>query len=160
MSHAHDHDGKQPDGAYETRDVKVRPLVVFTVGLAVAITAAYLIILGIFRLFDARETARDATADPSAVQRAALPVEQALPPAPRIQADPSGEYEVLRRREDELLSTYGWVDREAGVVRIPVELAMKFVVEQGLPARQPVGASLATGTPAPSAPRGEAAPRQ
>lgn len=150
MSHTHDHDGESPGGAYETRDVKVRPLVVFTVGLAVTIIAAYLIILGIFRLFDARETAKDATADPAAVQRAALPVELTLPPSPRIQADPAGEYEALRRREDDLLSTYGWVDREAGVVRIPVELAMKLVVDQGLPARQP----------APAAPRGETAPRQ
>lgn len=30
----------------------------------------------------------------------------------------------LRRAEDEELSTYGWADREAGFVRIPIERAM------------------------------------
>jgi hypothetical protein len=42
----------------------------------------------------------------------------------------------LRDREDELLTSYGWVDRNAGVVRIPIEEAMKIVVQRGLPARQ------------------------
>ncbi len=155
MSQSHDHDEEQPGkAAYETRDVKVRPLVVFTVGLAVTIVAAYLITLGVFRLFDAREAAKDASADPAAVRRAALPVEQQLPAAPRIQADPAGEYDLLRRREDELLSTYGWVDREAGLVRIPIDQAMKIVVEEGLPARQPGTTPPATGTTASTSPSG------
>lgn len=155
MSQSHDHDeGRPGKAAYETRDVKVRPLVLFTVGLAVTIIAAYLIVLGIFRLFDARETAKDASANPAAVQRAALPVEQQLPAEPRIQADPAGEYDVFRRREDELLSTYGWVDREAGLVRIPVDQAMKIVVEEGLPTRPPESTPPATGTPASTSPSG------
>jgi hypothetical protein len=154
MSDQNHDDGQSESTAYETRDVRIRPLVMSLVGLSVAIIASYFIVLGVFRLFNARETAKDATADPVAVQRATLPPEQRLPPAPRIQADPAGEYEVLRRQEEEILTTYGWVDRQAGTVRIPVDQAMKLVVEQGLPVRQPASASPASGTPATSGPQG------
>jgi hypothetical protein len=154
MSHTNDDDGHSDSKAYETRDVKIRPLVVFIVGLTVATIAAYLVVLGVFRVFNARETSKDATADPVAVERAALTDEQRLPAQPRIQADPSGEYQLLRQQEEHILTTYGWVDRPAGVVRIPVDQAMKLVVEQGLPVRQSATASPATGTPALLAPQG------
>jgi len=35
-----------------------------------------------------------------------------------------------------VLTSYGWVDKNAGVVRIPIDEAMKIVVKQGLPVRQ------------------------
>jgi len=41
----------------------------------------------------------------------------------------------LRAEEARVLDSYGWVDRSAGVVRIPIDQAMRLVVERGLPAR-------------------------
>jgi hypothetical protein len=38
---------------------------------------------------------------------------------------------ALRREEDAILTSYGWVDRQAGVVRIPIDVAMKQVLEEG-----------------------------
>jgi hypothetical protein len=35
-----------------------------------------------------------------------------------------------RAQEDSLLATYGWVDSEKGVVRIPIDEAMKLVVRE------------------------------
>jgi hypothetical protein len=37
--------------------------------------------------------------------------------------------------ETALLSGYHWVDKAAGVVRIPIDDAMKRVVESGVPTR-------------------------
>ena len=34
-----------------------------------------------------------------------------------------------------MLNGYSWVDRNAGVVRIPIDEAMKLTVQRGLPAR-------------------------
>ena len=34
-----------------------------------------------------------------------------------------------------MLGSYGWVDKNAGVVRIPIDAAMKLTLERGLPAR-------------------------
>ena len=59
-----------------------------------------------------------------------------LPPEPRLQTNPREDLRTLRAKEDELLGSYGWVDKNAGVVRIPIEDAMKLTVERGLPARQ------------------------
>ena len=42
----------------------------------------------------------------------------------------------LREKEDETLNSYGWVDRNAGVVRIPIDEAIKLTLQRGLPARQ------------------------
>ncbi len=52
-----------------------------------------------------------------------------LPPAPRLQTDPIGELEALRAEEDALLGSYGWVDRDAGIARIPIERAIELRVE-------------------------------
>lgn len=45
----------------------------------------------------------------------------------------------LRDREDAALGRYGWVDREAGIVRIPIERAMDLLLERGLPTRPDAG---------------------
>jgi hypothetical protein len=56
-----------------------------------------------------------------------------LPPEPRLQTRPFEDIRVQREREQRLLHEYAWVDRPAGVVRIPIERAMDLVVERGLP---------------------------
>src|SRR5438132_4494267 len=43
----------------------------------------------------------------------------------------------LRATEDALLNTYGWIDRENGVVHIPIQRAMDLVLQRGLPVRPP-----------------------
>jgi hypothetical protein len=40
-----------------------------------------------------------------------------------------------RPPQADLLEGYGWVDREAGVVRLPIERAMELLLERGLPTR-------------------------
>jgi hypothetical protein len=61
--------------------------------------------------------------------------EPRLPPAPRLQQFPANEIYDFRVAEQRKLESYGWVDRNAGVVRIPIDEAMRLVVERGLPAR-------------------------
>ena len=61
--------------------------------------------------------------------------EQRLPPEPRLQTNPREDLADLRRAEDRVLDSYGWVDKDAGIVRIPIDEAMRLTVERGLPAR-------------------------
>jgi hypothetical protein len=35
--------------------------------------------------------------------------------------------------------TYGWIDRNGGVVRLPIDRAMDLVLERGLPQQQQEG---------------------
>jgi hypothetical protein len=58
-------------------------------------------------------------------------------PEPRLQAAPAEDLRSLREAEAELLSRYEWIDREAGVARIPIERAARLIVEQGLPVSRP-----------------------
>lgn len=83
----------------------------------------------------------------SALQRTALPsdpwrplrelagVKPAPPPGPRLQVSPPLDLQRFRAREEALLNSYGWVNRTAGVVRVPVARAMDLVLQQGLPTR-------------------------
>ncbi|MHC4931794.1 MAG: hypothetical protein ACYTGV_06350 [Planctomycetota bacterium] len=54
---------------------------------------------------------------------APLPVDpEALPPEEILAG--------MRAEETEKLTTYGWVDREKGIVRIPIEEAMRKLIEE------------------------------
>lgn len=55
--------------------------------------------------------------------------------APQLQTSPAADLIRVRGHEDRMLDGYGWVDREAGVARIPVERAMELLVQRGLPVR-------------------------
>lgn len=57
-------------------------------------------------------------------------------PAPQLQANPARELAEMRAQEDDFLHSYGWVDREHGIIRVPIEKAMQLTLERGLPTRQ------------------------
>lgn len=59
----------------------------------------------------------------------AVPLESVarIPPSPRLQADPASDLASERRREEARLAAYRWVDRDAGVARIPIERAMRLL---------------------------------
>ena len=50
-------------------------------------------------------------------------------------ATPVVDMEELRSHYDTLLTTYGWVDRNRGLVRIPIEEAKQKLLQKGLPVR-------------------------
>jgi hypothetical protein len=52
---------------------------------------------------------------------------------PSLNADQRGSLHALRARENELLSEYAWVNREAGIARIPIRRAMKILGQQSTP---------------------------
>ena len=43
------------------------------------------------------------------------------------------ELAAFRAQEAAILSSYAWVDKEHGIVRIPVADAMRLVAERGMP---------------------------
>jgi len=56
-------------------------------------------------------------------------------PEPRLQVAPREDLETFRAREEAELNSYGWVDKTARIVRLPIERAMDLLVERGLPVR-------------------------
>ena len=49
---------------------------------------------------------------------------------------------MLRQGEAEKLSSYGWVDKDGGVARIPIDRAMEVMLQRGFPARADGGDAL------------------
>jgi hypothetical protein len=56
-----------------------------------------------------------------------------VPPGPRLQLAPPRDLARFRAEEARLLDTYYWIDRERGIVHIPIEQAMKQLAKQGIP---------------------------
>jgi hypothetical protein len=71
--------------------------------------------------------------------RRALPAELRYEevPNPKLDVSPQLDLQQMKAREDSILNSYGWVDRNAGVVRIPIARAMELLAERKLPVRQP-----------------------
>jgi hypothetical protein len=55
------------------------------------------------------------------------------PPGPRLQTDPESDLRQLRTDEEKKLNTYYWIDKQKGVVHLPIDEAMKKLVETGIP---------------------------
>jgi hypothetical protein len=119
-----------PEVHHEESDVDIRAILGFGAGLIVTAIVIHLLVWLLFVYFNAREAAQPPADYPLAIEQ-----EKRLPPEPRLQTNPREDLRELRAGEDETLSTYGWVDRNAGVVRIPIDEAMKLVIQRGLPAR-------------------------
>jgi hypothetical protein len=126
MSENNNDAAKNPKVDYERQDLNIRSLVIFGVGLLLVTIVAMVLIAVILNTLNTRRAAVETSP----------PTEFPTPAAPRLQPNPIDqttaieELEELRAREDAMLNSYDWVDREAGVVRIPIERAMELVVEE------------------------------
>jgi hypothetical protein len=61
-------------------------------------------------------------------------------PEPRLQSDPAGELRELQAQQRQQLEGYAWIDREHGLVRIPVARAMEILARRGSAAFAPLEA--------------------
>jgi hypothetical protein len=58
-----------------------------------------------------------------------------IPPQPRIQESPRRDLADRRVYENSVLNKYWWVDRQKGVVGMPIQRAMQMLVVRGIPAQ-------------------------
>ena len=135
-------------GDYERRDITVAGVAYFLIGLAVAGVFVYFIANGIFDFLNKRFEAEQSPVSPLVTSAPAdtrrIPpqygndYEKYLKegfPAPQLEVNERTELNGERLREEDTLSTYGWVDQNAGIVRIPIDRAMDLLAQRGLPVR-------------------------
>ena len=130
-----------PGAGYEHTDASVGTIVRFGIWLLVA---AVLVHFGLAFMYGMLiEQSKD-------LQEPRYPLatasENRLPPQPRLQQFPRNDMYEFRVNEDAQMKGYGWVNKDAGIVHIPIDEAMRKIVEQGLPVRTPDAAQPA-GTP-------------
>ena len=137
---------------HEVTDAPASPLAKVGIGIAVLMFVSFVGVLLLFRflvhvqpLYDKEEAAHP------------LSDVRVSSTEPRLQPDPPREKGELQRIEDHLLTTYDWVDKDQGLVRIPVERAIDLLSRRGLPEKTGTGAgaSGADSTGAPALPASE-----
>jgi hypothetical protein len=52
-------------------------------------------------------------------------------PEPALQTDPQDDLKRFRFEQEKQLSEYQWVDRSQGLIRIPIEDAMRIIASRG-----------------------------
>jgi hypothetical protein len=110
--------------------MSIRLVVLFGIALTATLLGSHVLLRGVFSALTASADRRDRPHPP-------LRADRVFPPEPRLQTAPGEDLEFLRRAEEERLRTYGWIDREKRILRIPIEKAMELVVSRGLPSRTP-----------------------
>jgi hypothetical protein len=115
---------------YEPRDVKARVVAWFALSLVVAGVAIH---FGSAALFNVFKREHPSPEPPSQIVKAP----RVLAPPPSLQANPRADFEQFKADQEARLNSYGWVDKKAGVIRIPIERAMDLILERGLPTRGP-----------------------
>lgn len=136
MSTEHDIDaleyGPTPHGAqYEHTDINPAIGYNFAIWLGASMLMSLGIVYGAFWYFERQAVATDVATQQFPL---AAGVEKE-PPMPRLQSQPFKDVYLLRRGQNERLDSYGWVDKESGVVHIPIDRAMELSLERGLPVR-------------------------
>jgi len=115
---------------HEQRDVTFRPIIGAAIGMVVVTVVAFLLITRLFDYFAVRAARSSPAANPLASTYG-----RQLPPEPRLQTAPIKDLLQLHAAEDAVLGTYGWVDKPAGTVRIPIARAMELLAQRGVPTR-------------------------
>jgi hypothetical protein len=118
-------DGPHQSVGYERSDVS--PRFAAWTGLGLMATAV-LVVAGAAGLILAYDRDYHAPYPRSALERAPF-----TPPQPRLQTDPGADAGAYRAQADHVLNSYGWVDRQHGIARIPIAEAMRRLAVQGWP---------------------------
>jgi hypothetical protein len=139
---------------FERRDIGVGGVLYFLAGLAVAGIVIHFVVAGLYRYLENRSEAQQKAVSPLVTNPVrdtrTLPpqfktdsegtdyqkyLEKSFP-APQLEIDERTELDKVRLYEENTLSTYDYVDKNAGTVRIPIDRAMDLLVQRGLPTRQ------------------------
>src|SRR5438067_3869147 len=105
-----------PETAYEPSDWRISAVAI-VLALVLGLIAMAVLVLRIVFQTAASDVDRSSTV---------------AMPAPALRTDPAQDLARLRAREDQALNTYYWIDRQNGIVHIPIDQAMKQIVVRGL----------------------------
>ena len=122
-----------PEGAsYEHTDAAIAPVAKFLFWLLVAAIITHFGLAGVYKLMVDQGVKSEASERRYPL---AATEERRMPPVPQLQQFPRNELYTFRNEERDRLHTYGWESKAAGTVHIPIEEAMKLMVERGLPSQ-------------------------
>lgn len=146
MSDQHGQHGSGP--GFERKDLGSKPIYGFLISLVVIGILIYYVSWGVFHVLDVYSRRHERSASPMMqaeqdtrepdAPRTNAKIQREFP-EPRLEDDERTELAPFRYKEEQTLNSYGWVDQNAGVARIPIERAMALIVQRGLPTAPQTG---------------------
>ena len=142
---------------YERKDIGVGGVFAFLVGLGAVLVISFFIVQGLYNALESYFAGKQPAVSPLATNipkdTRKLPAEYKNDaestdyekylrqnfPAPQLETNERTELNSIRLREENVLSTYDYVDKNAGTIRIPIDRAMDLLVQRGLPVRPQSG---------------------
>ncbi|MFI5201524.1 MAG: hypothetical protein ACHQNE_03990 [Candidatus Kapaibacterium sp.] len=129
-------DIRNPETRHEEGDINVRPVYKFLAWLGVLMVATWLITYVMMKANDTRIDRENAI-----VNHLQKSKTEELPPMPRLQLAPGEAMHPLREGMEyrdsvaQALESFGYINKAAGTVHIPIELAKQILLQRGLPVR-------------------------
>ena len=114
------------DATHERKDADVLGVLMIAGLLLLVLSICFLVCWGMLHLFNREPDAQQRR------PRAPMAAPAAAFPQPQLLVHPGREREKFQTAERAQLDTYGWIDRSAGIARIPIARAMQLIVERGL----------------------------
>src|SRR5688572_5998109 len=161
--HFEEDDLFNPETHHESSDVNVRALLWFMVIFVAFAVLTHVVLFALFKGF-AKMERRGTPALTSLPRPADMAVPKNQPllePFPTKVGDrvmqpvsdtPVTHLADMRKAENDALSTYGWVDQQKGIVRVPIEVAKQIALQRGYPVASQSSTVLSGAPPPPATP--------
>lgn len=126
---------------FEHQDLSPRSILYFLLALGIATIVCIFILRGVYEFLDKYERASQPAVNPlitnvpEDTRHVAPRYPQTAFPDPRLEEDERTQLNGIRTEEEKTLYSYGWVNEQQGIVRIPIDRAMDLIVQRGLPVR-------------------------
>ncbi len=135
MTEAKGHSAPQNGGqpGHETRDVSVGNLAAFGL-ILLALIIFGLLVSGVVEHYFFQHQSLGPPPTPFESRRELPPPNKAP-----LQTDPAEDFGHFAGREQQILTSYGWVDAKAGIARIPIDRAMAILLQNGFPTESSLG---------------------
>ncbi|MGA7683760.1 MAG: hypothetical protein WCC32_15205 [Terriglobales bacterium] len=138
-------------GSFEKQDLSPRSVIYFFAGLIALLLVIFGVAFGVYRFLDSYNHANQATMSPMVAPevdtRAVTPADTHAFPQPRLEVSERTELREFIEDQDRKLATYNWVDKDKGIVQIPIDRAMGLIVQRGLPVRPQAAKSQSNASP-------------
>jgi len=133
--------GTTPGVDHEESDINIRLVLWILAGSVVFAVVVHLALGGIFQLFKRQEERKKQEVQTRVTgETRHAPLVPLLQPFPYknsqgqsespLDHTPVSDMQKLARQHQEQIGSYGWVDEQAGVVRIPIDRAQHLLVER------------------------------
>jgi hypothetical protein len=128
---------------FEHQDLRPQTVYAFLAGLALVVIVISFVLWGLYHVIDAYRMKHQPPQNPLVAPQAetlkTLPESIAKFPQPRLEKNERLEINDFRLKEEQTLYSYGWVDQQAGIVRIPIDRAIELIAQRGLSTTPKVG---------------------